>query len=161
MKRIALLASVMIGLWLATSASAQTPTPPPDARPSADDVNRVAANLYCPVCENEPLDVCQTSACVQWKAQIAQFLAEGKSESEIVEIFVQRYGLRVLGEPPATGATLILWIGPIVAALVGGFFVFRIMRRMSRRPAPATSAPAQPSGDEYIDRVERELQQRL
>jgi cytochrome c-type biogenesis protein CcmH len=159
MRRIGLWVAVLAGLLAVSSASAQEPTPPP--RPSADDVNRVASNLYCPVCENEPLDVCQTPACVQWKAQIGQFLAEGMSEQEIVQIFVERYGLRVLGEPPATGITLILWIGPIVAALAGGLFAFRLIRRMSQRAATAPLTPAQAKGDEYVDRVEQELKQRL
>ena len=147
---------------VASAASAQTPTP--GNRPTADDVNRVASRLYCPECESEPLDVCQTAACVQWKAQIAQFLAEGKRDDEIVQIFVDRYGLRVLGEPPAAGVTLILWIGPIVVAVAGAFYALRIIRRMSQRGAALPSAPAPSAastGDEYVDRVERELKQQL
>jgi cytochrome c-type biogenesis protein CcmH len=151
----------LAGLLIVVSVQAQTATPP--GRPTADDVNRVASRLYCPVCESEPLDACQTPACVQWKAQIAQFLAEGKSADEIVQIFVERYGQRVVGEPPATGSNLILWIGPIVAILLGGYFALRLIRRMSTRPAPAAPTPAAPvsSGDEYLDRVERELKQKL
>lgn len=84
------LGGLLVGLLAVSIAAAQTPTP--DNKPTADDVNRVASGLYCPVCENEPLDVCKTSACVQWKAQIAQYLAEGKSDEEIVQIFVDRYG---------------------------------------------------------------------
>jgi cytochrome c-type biogenesis protein CcmH len=150
-------------------ASAQEPTP--ERRPSPDDVNRVAAQLYCPVCENEPLDVCQTPACVQWKAQIAQYLAEGKSDAEIVQIFVDRFGLRVKADPRAE--TPILWVGPLVVAILGGAFAFILIRRMIRRGraaqtlTPAMSAPpsaplrGQASGDEYADRVERDLKQSL
>lgn len=152
----------IVSLLLVPSAAAQAPTP--DTQPAADDVNRVASRLYCPVCESEPLDVCQTPACVQWKAQIAQFLAEGRSDDEIVQIFAQRYGLRVLGEPPAVGVTLILWIGPVLVAIAGGFYALRVIRRMSRRGEAAPGAPAPPAtptGDEYLDRVERELKQQL
>lgn len=159
---IGLLTGLLVGLLAAASAMAQTPTP--GSRPSADDVNRVAARLYCPVCESEPLDVCQTPACVQWKAQIAQFLADGRSDDEIVQIFVQRHGLRVLGEPPAVGMTLILWIGPILVAIAGGYYALRVIRRLSRRGEAASGAfapPATSTGDEYLDRVERELKQQL
>ena len=158
---VGLLAGLLAGALTVVSVQAQTATPP--SRPTADDVNRVASRLYCPVCESEPLDVCQTPACVQWKAQIAQYLAEGKSEDEIVQIFVQRYGQRVVGEPPATGTALILWIGPIVVALLGGYFALRLIRRMSSRPAPTAPTSAAPvsTGDDYLDRVERELKQKL
>lgn len=159
MKRAGLLAGLLVGLLVVSVAWAQTPQP----TPSADDVNRVAAQLYCPVCENEPLDVCQTSACVQWKAQIGQDLAAGKSDEQIVEEFVARYGLRVKADPRAE--TPILWIGPIAVVLVGGAFAVYVIRRMTRRgqlaEADASSATGAAGGDEYLDRVERDLQQRL
>ncbi len=158
---VSLFVGLSVGLSIVSVAFAQTPTP--DGRPTADDVNRVASGLYCPVCENEPLDVCRTSACVQWKAQIAQYLAEGKTDDEIIQIFVDRYGLRVLGEPPAEGISLVLWIGPIVVALAGGFYAIAVIRRMSQRGAAAAPQPAAapPTGDEYLDRVEHELKQHL
>ncbi len=142
------------------SASAQTPTP--ERRPSADDVNRVAAQLYCPVCENEPLDVCQTAACMQWKAQIAQYLAEGKNDDEIIQIFVDRFGLRVKAN--VLPETPILWIGPLVVAILGGAFALIIIRRMTRQgraTQPIPPARSAPGGDEYADRVERDLKQNL
>jgi len=165
-KRVSVIAGFLACLMVVSATAAQEPTPTTATarQPSPDEVNRVAAQLYCPVCENEPLDVCQTSACVQWKAQIGQFLAEGKSDEEIKQIFVQRFGLRVLGEPPAQGVSLILWIGPIVAVLLGGFYAVRTIRRLSQRGAvaPAPTGPeAASTGDEYRDRVERDLKQQL
>ena len=56
------------------SAFAQGP------EPTDDDVNRIAKQLYCPVCESTPLDVCPTEACRQWRELIRQMLREGKSE---------------------------------------------------------------------------------
>src|SRR5574341_1834721 len=47
------------------------------AYPTDDDVNRVAKKLYCPVCPNTPLDVCETQACKDWRAQIRDELAQG------------------------------------------------------------------------------------
>lgn len=58
-------------------AVAQTPTP------SDDEVNRIAEQLFCPVCENVPLDECQTAACEQWCDLIRQKLGEGRKEDEI------------------------------------------------------------------------------
>jgi len=160
-KTAGLLAGVLAGWCLVSVALAQTPTP--ERRPSPDDVNRVAKQLYCPVCENEPLDVCQTSACVQWKAQIAQYLAEGRSDAEIVQVFVERFGLRVKGNPLTD--TPLLWIGPIVFALAAGVFTVWLIRRMSARAALAEAQPRvdplAPTGDKYLDQVEQDLKQRL
>ena len=159
MKRIQL-AILLVGFLTVASASAQEPTP--GRQPSPDDVNRVAAQLYCPVCENEPLDVCQTPACVQWKAQIAQYLADGKSDDEIIQIFVDRFGPRVKAN--VLPETPILWIGPVVVAILGGAFAFVVIRRMTRQGRAAQPAPparSTPGTDEYADRVERDLKQNL
>src|SRR5678815_836077 len=75
------------------------------ATPTDDEVNRIAKQLYCPVCENTPLDVCPTEACRQWREEIRSMLADGKSEDEIKQHFVDYYGARVLNEPPNRMAT--------------------------------------------------------
>ncbi len=72
------------------TVSAQQPTP------SDDQVNAIARQLYCPVCENTPLDVCPTTACHQWRELIRQMLGEGKTPEEIKQYFVDYYGARVL-----------------------------------------------------------------
>ncbi len=136
------------------------PTPPPPAKKvvTADDVNRIARQMYCPVCENEPLDACRTAACQQWRAEIAQLLSNGQSEQQIKDYFVARYGVRVLAQPPAEGASLWLYVLPLVGLIVGAVIVVTLMRRMrARATPPAVTPPAPTSGDEYVDRVERDL----
>ena len=66
-----LLVIILAGLGSGV-VSAQGPTP------TDDDVNRIAKQLFCPVCENTPLDVCPTEACRQWRELIRQMLSEGK-----------------------------------------------------------------------------------
>src|SRR5512140_1676240 len=103
MKRFGVLFTVttaMVALVLAIHAApvqAQGPTPAPNID---DEVNRIAKNLYCPVCPNTPLDVCATQACVQWRALIKEKLQQGQNEQQIREYFVQQYGQQVLGAPP-------------------------------------------------------------
>jgi hypothetical protein len=53
--------------------SAQQPTP------SDDEVNAIARQLFCPICQNTPLDVCPTQACHDWRELIRQMLAQGKT----------------------------------------------------------------------------------
>jgi cytochrome c-type biogenesis protein CcmH len=141
---------------------AQNPTP------SDDDVNAIARQLYCPVCENTPLDVCPTEACRQWRALIRQMLSEGKSEAEIKQYFVENYGARVLGAPPATGLNWLVYIIPPVIILAGAFFLFRALKEWTKPVAASAgsgSAPNETSGDEapkddYIARLEDELKKR-
>lgn len=91
---------VIISLVPLTAASAQETDP---NEPTQDEVNAIAKQLYCPVCENVPLDVCGTQACAQWRELIREKLVEGWTEDEIKEYFSNQYGDRVLSEPPARG----------------------------------------------------------
>jgi cytochrome c-type biogenesis protein CcmH len=152
---------LMIALTSVALAQDGTPPPTPPAKKvvTADDVNRIAKQMYCPVCENEPLDACRTAACQQWRAQIGQMLAEGQTEQQIKDYFVARYGARVLAQPPVEGTSLWLYVLPISGVIVGAVVLVWLLRRLRARGAAASAAatPTQPGGDEYIDRVEEDL----
>jgi cytochrome c-type biogenesis protein CcmH len=147
-----LLVSILAGL-LAAPVSAQGPTP------TDDDVNRVAKQLYCPVCESTPLDVCPTEACRQWRDLIRTMLAEGKSEAEIKQYFVAQYGARVLAEPPNRLASYLV---PAVAILLGIILLARGFQ-MWLKPSPAVNETPMdvktdtPPADPYVARLEEEL----
>lgn len=143
------------------SVSAQGSTP------TDDQVNAIARQLYCPVCENTPLDVCPTQACKEWREEIRSMLADGKSEAEIKEHFVDYYGARVLAEPPRTGFNWLVYVVPPIAIVAGIFVLFRALRAWSQGTVPETGAGTEedaavpPSGDdEYIARMEEELKRR-
>ena len=78
------LAVSLLALIWAKQVYAQTPMP------SDDDVNAVARQLFCPVCENTPLDVCATQACAQWRELIRTKLAQGWTADQIKEYFAKR-----------------------------------------------------------------------
>ena len=154
---LALVISLSVLASIAAAQDGALPTSMPGTV-TPDDVNAIARQMYCPVCENEPLDVCRTAACQQWRAQISQMLSAGQTAPQIKQYFVDRYGLRVLAAPPAEGNALLLWALPIVALLVGGSYVVLLMRRMrARGGAAATPPPPRSTGDEYLDRVEQDL----
>lgn len=135
-----------------------------------DDVNEVAKDLYCPVCENTPLDVCATQACADWRELIRTKLDEGQSPQQIFDYFARQYGDGVLANPPRRGISLvILWVLPVVLVLVGVLFFGRYVTslRSQNEPTPATaggnldaadvSAQPAPDKDDYTARVEQEL----
>jgi cytochrome c-type biogenesis protein CcmH len=149
-----LLVAVFAALSLAFLAS---PAPAQGPTPTDDEVNRIAKQLYCPVCESTPLDVCPTEACRQWRDLIRTMLAEGKGEEEIKQYFVTQYGVRVLDEPPNR---LLTYLVPGVAILLGGLLLLRGFQMWMKPSAAGTAAVQtdhQPAQDPYVARLEEEL----
>lgn len=132
--------------------------------PSDDEVNAIAKDLFCPVCENTPLDVCPTDACKEWREEIRGMLADGKTEAEIKQHFVDYYGARVLSEPPRTGLNWLLYVVPPIIIVAGIFVLFRAFRAWSQPAEMVAYADEEdaipPSDDEYIARMEEELKKR-
>jgi cytochrome c-type biogenesis protein CcmH len=154
-----------ISLSFAAPALAQEPIEPTPLSPVTDDqVNAIAEQLYCPVCENIPLDVCGTRACADWRAEIRAMLEQGKSEAEIKGYFADRYGQRVLATPEARGLNVLVWALPVIGVLAALAVLAVTLRRLApgALSAQATS-PAKVSyaglDMELVDRLERELKE--
>lgn len=136
-------------------ASAQGPTP------TDDEVNAIAKKLYCPVCENVPLDVCPTEACRQWREQIREMLIEGRSEEQIIDYFAVTYGERAAGDPRNK---LEAYLIPVVLIILGTLLLLGALR-MWRKPLATVPASLKDEAkpvqqDEYIARFEEELKKR-
>jgi cytochrome c-type biogenesis protein CcmH len=140
--------------------------------PSDDEVNAIAKHMYCPVCENIPLDVCPTVACQQWRDQIKEKLSAGWSEEEIKDYFVLQYGDRVLAEPPRRGINWLIYILPPLILIIGAFILYRTMRSW-KKPlgqimeedfhTEKTHSIVDGEGneeDKYIAKLEEELRRR-
>jgi cytochrome c-type biogenesis protein CcmH len=162
-----LIFALAVAALRAGTASAQQPTP------SDDEVNAIARLLYCPVCENTPLDVCPTQACAQWRDLIREKLAAGWSDEQIKQYFVDQYGARVLAEPPRQGLNWLVYIIPPLVFLIGAVILFRAFRawRISTDAGAASTAasgsdgPSAPqsgsvSDADYVARLEEELRKR-
>lgn len=154
--------TLLFGLLVVGLVYAQQPTP------SDNQVNAIARQLYCPVCENIPLDVCPTTACAQWRELIRQKLAAGWNEQQIKDYFVQQYGARVLGTPPAKGINWLVYLVPPVAILAGVYILYRVFhswrqptQKVDLSPSPEGTPVEQVSAqDEYIKRMEDEVRKR-
>jgi cytochrome c-type biogenesis protein CcmH len=156
---LVLVTSLAIVLVWTAAAQAQQPTP---SGVTDDQVNAVAKQLYCPVCENIPLDVCPTTACAQWRALIREKLGQGWSEDQIKDYFVAQYGDRVLAVPPARGLNWLVYLIPPVAIIAGAFILYRAMRAW-KQPLSTPAAPDQTGAgpdDPYTARLEEELRRR-
>jgi cytochrome c-type biogenesis protein CcmH len=131
-----------------------------------NQVNAIAKQLYCPVCENIPLDVCPTKACAQWRDEIRDMLAEGKTEQEIKGYFVSLHGDKVLATPPARGINWLIYLVPPLAILAGVYVLYRALKdwrkpaAQASQPGEAERDPAAGSSAEYVQRLEEELRKR-
>jgi cytochrome c-type biogenesis protein CcmH len=154
-----ILLGLMAGVLGTRQALAQTPLPPI----TDDQVNAVASQMYCPVCENIPLDVCPTQACAQWRELIRLKLSQGWGTEQIKEYFANQYGDRVLGEPPRRGLNWLVYILPPLIFLAGLVIVWQVFRSSRKNaPAPAvTDQPAEtPGGEDVLRRIEEDLRRR-
>lgn len=124
MRLRSLLALAVLCALIVTIPVVAQDEPPADQPVTLDEVNDVARRLYCPVCENEPLDTCMATTCVEWRDEIRQQLAQGYTPDEVVQSFVDQHGDRVLPVPESSSLRLVTFVVPALAVLVGGGFTF-------------------------------------
>jgi cytochrome c-type biogenesis protein CcmH len=96
-------------------------------------VTELGNELRCLVCQNQTIADSQAPLAVDLRNQIREQLNSGKSEQEIKDYMVARYGDFVLYRPPLKAITVALWLGPFLLLLVG-FWLF--YRRVARRRSP-------------------------
>ncbi len=140
-----LLSTVLLALALALAGN----TLAKDAAPLADDpvlqarVIRIAEELRCLVCQNETIAASNADLAVDLRNQIRVQIGQGRSDAEIRDFMVQRYGDFVLYRPPLKSSTLALWLGPFVLLLVAGAVLLRQIRRRRAQIAARELTPAE------------------
>lgn len=113
-----------------------------EAAPAAEDpvlekrVMALAEELRCLVCQNQTLADSHAPLAIDLRNQIREELQQGKSERQVLDFMVQRYGDFVLYRPPVKGTTWLLWFGPFFF-LAGGIalLVVKLRRRRDRSAA--------------------------
>jgi cytochrome c-type biogenesis protein CcmH len=148
---VLLLLSVILSAAL--PARAQQPARP--ASVSEAQVYEVASELRCVVCQNLSVADSPSEMAGQMRAIVRERLAAGESPAQVRAYFVDKYGDWILLSPPRRGFTLLVWVVPYVAALLGIGLVAVLVTRWTRRrpPAPAPIDPA------MRERIRRELEQ--
>lgn len=100
-------------------------------------VQSLAEVLRCLVCQNQNLADSHADLAIDLKNQVRDMLREGKSEKEVIDYMVQRYGDFVLYRPPLKTSTWLLWGGPFLllfAALAGLYLKLRRRRVRDEQP---------------------------
>lgn len=99
---------------------------------ASDRVLALGARIKCPVCQGEAISESPSETSTAMMQVIAEKVAAGESDEQIIRYFTDRFGSGILLDPPFRGRTLALWLSPLVALAAG---VALILGRRRARPA--------------------------
>jgi cytochrome c-type biogenesis protein CcmH len=128
-------------------------------RAAALSKSEVVNNLMCYRCPEEHLANCQCGGAQEMKDTVQRFIGEGKTEPEILDYFVARYGKAIVSTPPRRGFALTAYVAPYIGLLAGVIVaLFLILRwaRPGRRDTATESGAATGDGTPPIDAADRE-----
>jgi cytochrome c-type biogenesis protein CcmH len=126
-------------------AAAQAATGKEAASAAADPalekrVMSLAEELRCLVCQNQTLADSNAPLAEDLRNQVREKMRQGKSDKEVVDFLVERYGDFVLYRPPLKATTVLLWFGPMLLLAVGFAVLFRRLLRRRKAQEPEMSA---------------------
>ncbi len=133
-----LLLPLIFALFFASTATAVDSAT--EAALAADPVaekrlQHLSEELRCLVCQNQTIADSNAELAQDLRREIRGMIKDGKSDREIIDFMVVRYGDFVLYRPPVKGITLLLWGGPVALMLLGIFALVRYLRRRATRIA--------------------------
>lgn len=132
----ALVRAFMLGVALALCAGSGARAA--EAVPTAEDpaleqrLLRISEDVRCLVCQNESLAGSRADLANDLRREIRKMIREGRTDDEIREFLVSRYGDFVLYKPPLKPVTWLLWFGPFVLLLSAVAFLVMFLRRRQR-----------------------------
>lgn len=134
----ALLLALLVAVAAPVFAQASDPTPLQftDAAEEAR-FHQLTAELRCVMCQNQSLADSNAQIAVDLRREVLELMRKGKSDEEIKDFLVARYGEFVLYRPQVESKTWLLWFGPALVLLAGGLIVVGALRRRSRPSAQA------------------------
>jgi cytochrome c-type biogenesis protein CcmH len=93
---------------------------------------QLISEVRCLQCQNQSIKDSNVSLAADLRREIARMIEEGKTDEEIADFLVVRYGEFALYRPRSTGKTLVLWLAPFLLVLFGVFALARVVKhRMS------------------------------
>ncbi len=112
----------------------------------------ITQDLRCLVCQNESLAASRADLAMDLRREVREQIKLGKSDQEILDFMVARYGDFVLYRPAFKATTLLLWVGPFLLLLAGVAALALYLRRRSRRVVTTGLTPEeQEQADKLLD----------
>ena len=158
-----MLLPLALALGLATQYAPQQLSSDPLAPPLEARVQVLGKQLRCAVCQGLSVADSPASMARAQLDKVRELVAGGKTDEEVREYFVARYGEWVLLEPSKSGFNWLVWLGPVVLLAGGLALIARQVRRAPPgvpAPAPSPAAPGAdaPPVDPYLAAVRSELE---
>ncbi|HHO58899.1 MAG TPA: cytochrome c-type biogenesis protein CcmH [Thiotrichales bacterium] len=104
-----------------------------DSKETEQAFHRLSEELRCLVCQNQNIAESNADLAKDLRLEIYNMLSAGKTEDEIVDFMVQRYGDYVLYRPPLKPLTWLLWFGPALLFALALVFVIKIIRAQPQK----------------------------
>jgi len=122
-------------------------------------MHQLTNQLMCPVCDAQTIDGSNAQISKDMRAKVQELLHEGKSNSEIKDYFILRYGEDILAAPTGIGFNLLAWIMPIFIVLGGISITFLALKNMrcSNTKAALTVTSNQQDLSKYLTQVDTDL----
>ncbi len=95
---------------------------------------RLISEVRCVTCQNQTIKDSNAFIAADLRREIRRLMGEGKTDAEITDFLVTRYGDFVLYRPRFSGKTMVLWVAPFLLVLFGGFAIFRVVRHRMTMP---------------------------
>ena len=95
---------------------------------------RLIAEVRCVTCQNQSIKDSNAFIAADLRREIKRLMSEGKSNEEVADFLVTRYGEFVLYRPRMAGKTLLLWVAPFAFILFAGFAMVRVVRHRMALP---------------------------
>jgi cytochrome c-type biogenesis protein CcmH len=124
-----LLATLLLGLaGNALAIDSEKAFDDPALQARYEHINR---ELRCLVCQNQTIADSNATLAQDLRREVREMIQAGKSDDEIRDFMIQRYGDFVLYRPRMTGSTFLLWATPVLLLLLGTFIGIRYVRRQA------------------------------
>jgi len=95
---------------------------------------KIISEVRCLKCQNQTIRDSSAFLAGDLRREIRRLLSEGKTDAEVFDFLVQRYGDFALYRPRMSGATLLLWLAPGIFLLIGGVVAVRVIRKRMNLP---------------------------
>ena len=145
-----ILFSVFLTFFLSQPLHAKEAAPLAQDEVTEQRLVEISSELRCLVCQNESLSGSHAELANDLRREIRTLIKDGKSDSQIMDFMVSRYGDFVLYRPPLKGTTLLLWFGPALFFAVG---LVALIRYLRRRNLAIKDAPLSADEQAELDRL--------
>ncbi|MDR3353149.1 MAG: cytochrome c-type biogenesis protein CcmH [Zoogloeaceae bacterium] len=138
------IAFLFAGLLAMPLARAQSEAKPLAENPEVEArLQEISAELRCLVCQNETIAASNADLANDLRREIRAMILAGRTDREITDFMVTRYGDFILYRPRFTGKTLLLWLGPFLFLVIGAFALRGVLKRQRPADAPLSEAETQ------------------